>query len=135
MPLIPGIMGKKTIVLEAEEAVLTVKCGCCNTTTRRPYGELGSVDSGTCLCFVCLASDLSKGGPICPGCGCNAPYVQEIVEEMKKRMKERGDTGVVKRSDEQLVLLRTMDNKMDAIVQHFNIVVPSQMTMTAGVSC
>ena len=33
---------------------------------------------------------LTKDMPICPGMGCNGPFVEEIVGELKARMRERG---------------------------------------------
>ena len=50
LPLVPGCIGTKTLVLEDEEVVFTVRGGMCNVNTRRPYGELGSVDRINCLC-------------------------------------------------------------------------------------
>ena len=46
-----GICGwtSKTLVLEEEEAFLTVKNNCTNDVQRRPYAQLGNVDkSNTC---------------------------------------------------------------------------------------
>ena len=41
-----GIAGwtTKTLKLEADEAVLTMKNNCLNRTSKRPYAQLGSVD-------------------------------------------------------------------------------------------
>ena len=94
-PFIPGALGTKTLTLGPEEAELEYKCPCCNGKTRVPYGELGNVDRGNCLCCVGVASGLSKQMPICPGMGCDDKLVDEIVAEMKVRMRARGDTGQI----------------------------------------
>ena len=74
------------LVLEPEEAVLTSKTLCDTNVQRRPYGELGSVDKATsCGCCIGVASGL---GALTPGMNCEEALVNEIVEELKKRMKK-----------------------------------------------
>jgi hypothetical protein len=115
LPLIPGIMGTKKLVLEPEEAVMTTECcGVCDISTRRPYGELGSVDQCNFLCCVGVSSNLSKGMPLFVGSGCNEAVVADIVNEMKTRMKMRGDTGQIRRAE----LLQTQMRDLRADVQH-----------------
>ena len=135
LPLVPGFLGEKTITLEDEEAVYEVKCGICNVNTRRPYGELQSVDKTNCLCCVGIASGLIQTGPVCPGMGCNSAFVDEIVKEMKKRMKERGDTGQIRRTEEALDELKALrgeigDIKSDlsAIMKALNVAPMSMAT-------
>ena len=67
MAAFPGVLGKKTLILEPEEAVLRVRCCIYNIDTRRPYGELGSVDQSNCLCCLGVGSGLTQSMPICPG--------------------------------------------------------------------
>ena len=83
MPIVPGILGTKTMTLEPEEAVLKIDCCICNTETRRPYGELGSVDKVKYGCCIGVGSELSAKMPICPGSGCNEALVDEIVADLK----------------------------------------------------
>ena len=91
MAYVRSLCNEEHLVLEPEEAVLTRKTMCATNVQRRPYGELGSVDKGTaCGCCVNVSSGL---GPIQPGMGCEEAVVNEIVEELKARMKTRGDTG------------------------------------------
>ena len=133
MSLVPGIHGSKRIILEEEEAVYEVKCGICNVDTRRPYGELGSVDKGNCLCCVGVSSELTKGAPINIGWGCENEAVDEIVSELKKRMKERGDTGQIKKAEKNLeeiqklqVEVSEMKKDMKLLLAHFNITAPTE---------
>lgn len=129
MPVIPGFMGTKTLLLEPEEAVATIECcNVCDLTTRRPYGELGSVDETNFLCCTGFQSDLTKGMPICPGWGCERELSADIVRELKARMKVRGDTGQIKRSEETLKevqLLReevgSLKADMKAIMKHLDV--------------
>jgi hypothetical protein len=96
LPAIPGFMGRKTFVLEEEEAVLNVDCQpLCTTNPRHPCGELGSVGKHNCLCCTGVASGLSNCMPMHVGWGCDAEKVDEIVGELKRRMKAQGDAGQI----------------------------------------
>lgn len=127
MPLIPGVIGSKKLVLDEEEAYVEVS-GLCNANTRRPYGELQSVDKCNFLCFNGMSSELFRGFIVCPGWGCQQEKVLEIVTELKKRMKDRGDTGQIRRTEDLLVKIDALadelaDAKADlrAIVKALNI--------------
>ena len=128
MPLIPGIMGSKVMTLEPEEAVLKIDCVGCHTETRRPYGELGSVDKVKYGCCVGVGSELSAKMPICPGNGCNEALVDEIVADLKRRMKARGDTGQIQRAEQMLDEVRRVGAdvaeiraNVQAIMDHLKI--------------
>lgn len=95
-PIIPGVMGPKVITLEAEEATYHNEFLCFKVDKRLPYGELGSVDTASCGCCNGFNSNL---GVFWPGWGCNTKLNAEIVRELKARMKERGDTGQIKRQE------------------------------------
>lgn len=77
--------------------------------SKRPYGELGSVDRSTCLC--CVSVD-SAFGPISPGCGCDAETVDELVVLLKERMRTRGDTAQIQRAEQTLKRLDEVDAKL-----------------------
>uniref|UniRef100_A0A7S4B582 Uncharacterized protein n=1 Tax=Chrysotila carterae TaxID=13221 RepID=A0A7S4B582_CHRCT len=129
-----SLCDEQRLVLEPEEAVLTKKTLCDTNVQRRPYGELGSVDKATsCGCCAAVSSNL---GPISPGFGCEAELVDEIVEELKKRMKTRGDTGQIQRAEQQLheiAILKgevaNVNAKLDAVLQHLNIAAPQPQKM------
>lgn len=113
LPLIPGVMGRKVLTLEAEEAVVKTSCVLCDSKTRRPYGELGSVDTSRVLCCNGVKANVFDIGgqavAICPGWGCQRALVDEVAEVMKVRMKSRGDTGQIvmaERNYQELVALR-----------------------------
>jgi NAD-dependent dihydropyrimidine dehydrogenase PreA subunit len=113
LPVIPGLMGSKTVVLEEEEAVLDTNCEpFCTVITRRPYGELGSVDKHNCLCCTGVASGLSNRMPIYVGWGRDVEKVDEIVGELKRRMKARGDTGQNARTEEALHEIQELRTEM-----------------------
>lgn len=82
---------------------------CGQNVSRRPYGELGSVDRGYCLCCVSVVSGF---GEISPGCGCEPNIVDEIVNELTKRMRDRGDTAQIQRAEETVQRLSVVENKL-----------------------
>jgi len=104
--------------MDNEEVTLTVVNLCGTSVSRRPYGELGSVDRSTCCCFVAAESGL---GSISPGCGCETEQVDDIVQELKLRMRGRGDTAQIQRAEEQISRLDDIDAKLDLIMKHLKI--------------
>lgn len=87
--MFPGIMGKKELTMEEEEVVYTYNCcNMCHANKRMPYGELGNVEKGQCLCFVVVNSNLTT---LCPGCGCET---NKVVSEYLSRTLDRNDSLV-----------------------------------------
>lgn len=104
---------KQRLILEPEEAILITSTCCSESGTagwtdwsrgsmalcagtaneRRPYGELGSVDKIT-ACGVCATFQF-RSASVSPGWGCSDKLVEDIVTELKARMKARGDTSQV----------------------------------------
>ena len=128
LPICPGVLGSKRLILEEEEAVLDIQCQLCSVHTRRPYGELGSVDQVNFLCCMGVSSELTKLMPLFVGCGCDGAKVSEIVTELKKRMKLRGDTGQIIRTEETLNEIKhlradmhEMKSNMERIMAHLNV--------------
>jgi|TARA_B110000208_G_scaffold164141_1_gene201474 hypothetical protein len=133
---------KTMLYLEPDEVALKAT-NCCGTVKKRlPYGELGSVDvtSACGCCKVFNAGGLAPSGQdgqpgaISPGCGCSADLVTEIVEELNKRQRLRGDVAQMRRADEQAKNIRVLgqrmnqiDAKMDAILAHLKIPQPAVM--------
>lgn len=115
-----------TIELEAEEVVKTDVMLCGKNVSRRPYGELGSVDKANCCCFQSMASNF---GPITPGCGCDGEKVDFAVAELKTRMKARGDTGQIKRTEELLKKFNALDVKLNLIMDHMKIQQPGALAI------
>jgi len=122
--------------LEPEEAVL-VTTNCCSTVNqRRPYGELGSVDKLTC--FGCCAYFMYGPNAVAPQCCCAGDLVEEIVTELKARMKARGDTGQIKRAEQLMgevqilkAATQTLDEKLDLVLKHLAISVPPPVAVTS----
>lgn len=126
---------KSTVSLEPEEAVKT-DTSCFGTVSKRlPYGELGMVDKITaCGCCIGFRSNLSdinpktkKLQPITPGCGCESTLVEEIVAELKLRMKGRGDTGNIHRSEEAIIRMRYLNEKMELLLKNYGVALPPNM--------
>ena len=131
-PLIPGVMGSKTIVLEPEEAVYHVSCPCCKINTRRPYGELGSVDAVSCCCCVGVGSELTNKMAVFPGSGCNRPLVDEIVAELKSRQQQRGDQGQIQRTEVLLSEVQALRADVSAIMEKLGVEAPQSLAMDRG---
>eukprot|EP00903_Cladosiphon_okamuranus_P010634 g10056.t1 len=123
----PGVLGKKILILEEEEAVLKHDCCIYHSVAHRPYGELGSVERKNVCCCIGFTSNLSPtsdgGGlaPIVPGNCCETTLVDEIVAELKMRMKTRGDTGNILRAEENLREIKHLHAKVDAVMAHLKI--------------
>mmetsp|Transcript_16162 Transcript_16162/g.37115 ORF Transcript_16162/g.37115 Transcript_16162/m.37115 type:complete len:165 (+) Transcript_16162:856-1350(+) len=125
LPLIPGVMGKKTLVLEEEEVYYEVRGGLCDITTRRPYGELQNVAKENVLCCSGFSSGLMQGMVLCPGSGCNHDLVDEIVTKMKRRMKERGDTGQIRRTEDALMEIKALKSDIEDIKRNMQTIATS----------
>jgi len=89
------------------------------------YGEIGSVDKGNCCCFVSFGGGV---GEIYPGCGCDNDKVDEIVTDLKARIRGRGDTAQIRHQEDALKRLDVVDAKLDLILKHMNI--PTSEVMT-----
>lgn len=123
IPLIPGIMGKKELILSPEEVFFNVNCcGICGSKQRRPYGELGSVDAINFLCCVGVNSGV---GSFFPGCGCRHQFVTEIVHELKTRMQARGDTGQIRKLDTVLSEITEIKASLSTLLSHFDLSPPT----------
>ena len=125
---------QQKLILEPEEAVLVTSTICSTTNQRRPYGELGSVDKYTS--FGICASIVYGQSYLTPGFGCSTELVEEIVAELKARMKARGDTGQIQRAETMLEELKevqhdveAMNSKIDAILAHLKITPPASASM------
>ena len=78
-----------------------------------PYGELQAVEHLKCLgCCHCFQFAETK---VSPQCFCAEDLVGEIVKELKKRMKARGDTGQIQRAEQMLVEVRRVGEDVAAI--------------------
>ena len=120
------------LTLEPEEAVFRRGTLCDTHTRRLPYGELGSVDQNT-SCGCCAETKLHDIA-IAPGCGCESGLVEDIVAELKARMKERGDTGNIQRAEMQIDMITSMQGemkdlqgKLDLVIKHLGIPAPDNM--------
>lgn len=125
----------KKLVLTDEEVIMKISNCVGKAEKRLPYGELGSVDEirayGCCYGF---RSDISEVDPltnqkipIIPGCGCSGKTVTKIVTELKARMKGRGDTGNIHRSEECMLRQKYMNDKLELLVKYFGRDLPERL--------
>lgn len=54
----------------------------------------------------------SAFGPISPGCGCDDEKVDDIVNELRHRMRQRGDTAQIQRAEETVMRLDQVNEKL-----------------------
>merc|ERR1712232_788896 len=108
-------MGSTVFQLEDDEVTMTEVNLCGKYVSKRPYGDLGHVDRSNCLCCVSVTSAF---GPIAPGCGCSESRVDEIVQELRERVKSRGDAAQIRRSEETL---ERLDAKLNALMEFLRI--------------
>eukprot|EP00638_Chattonella_subsalsa_P008649 CAMPEP_0117765978 /NCGR_PEP_ID=MMETSP0947-20121206/20513_1 /TAXON_ID=44440 /ORGANISM="Chattonella subsalsa, Strain CCMP2191" /LENGTH=163 /DNA_ID=CAMNT_0005588895 /DNA_START=173 /DNA_END=664 /DNA_ORIENTATION=- len=106
----------ETLLLYPEEAHLITKTPCAKIDKKFPYGELGNVEKSNFLCCHFLNASFSERGlaPGCYGIG-KESFVNEIVTELKERMRARGDTGQIKRAEETVEMLKALTTRMDGI--------------------
>ena len=86
-------------------------------STRMPYGEVSGIQKTTCCCFSAVTTSVR---PICPKFGCDGAYVEEIKNDLQSRVNARGDTGIIRINEEQLVLLKNIDQKLDYVTSKLN---------------
>lgn len=130
---------KASLTLGADEATLTRTqcCGIMPSSTKREYGEVGSVRRKK-TCFVhSLSSNLSTVAPglsgnITPGCPCtNRKEVNVLLSELRARMALRGQAGRIRKQQKVLVMLANVDTQMQAVLGHQGVKFPpTQKTMT-----
>lgn len=120
------------LYLDDEEAVLKTSNCLGKAEKRLPYGELGSVEELKAFgCYASFRSDLSpvdpathQKMPISPGCGCSTGLVHRIVTELKARMKGRGDTGNMHRSEESVLRQNYLNDKVSMFLKSVGAVEP-----------
>ena len=114
------------LTLDPDEAVLKKDNSCCHSVQKRPYAQLGHVDSNqACGCCWGVTSDLTGyEGEISPGCGCSEGLVKEIIEELQARKLGRGNVAQLKAQEQLAARVDHMDAKLDAILKHLSIPVP-----------
>ena len=130
--------GSTTLILGEEEAQIdrTCWCGLCNSHKRGPYGELGTVDAETCLCFYGFAAGSlmnQDGESQCVGCGCDHSVVDEVVADLKARQQGRGDRAKIRLAETTVQELAILNKKVDLIMEHLKIQQPTVETMDRSV--
>lgn len=110
---------KVTLVLEPEFLFVNTWNLCGTNKVRMAYGEV-SVDKTSCCCFVAV-----NGWS--PGCGCESAKVNEISEELQKRVNKRGNTGQIQRAEQTLEAIHHLNAKVDMLERKLDMVIQNQM--------
>ena len=123
------------VTFEPEELFIERTNMCCTNRKRLPYGELGGVDKNeNCCGCVGIGGEGSPVGSISPGWGGEYALVEEVVGLLKERQRSRGDTGQIKRAEENQAKLSVLEAKLDAIMAHLQIQPPPSIEMSKEVS-
>lgn len=116
-----GICGwtKRSLLLDSDEAILRTDNNCCHSVQKRPYAQLGSVDSQQ-ACGICwgVKSDITGAeGELKPGCGCQEELVKQIIDELQARKVGRGNIAQLKAHEQLATRVDHMHVKLDAILK------------------
>lgn len=127
--------GGTTMICGAEEVHIKSTTLCSEANKRFPYAELGSVDQVE-SCGCCYAIGGQNTGQLVPGCGCQEDLVKEVVELLKERQRERGDTAQIKRAEQQALRMKqamtkveNVDEKLNMILSHLSLEYTGSQTM------
>jgi hypothetical protein len=123
------VCGKEQLTLNPEEVKYDATNCCSDVHFVRPYGELGGINNvNACGCCYGWSSDLfplveGNQGYNMPGCfGCGKKELRdEIVAELKLRMRARGDTGLVNRAEKQALDMQYMKHVLREIGQKLDV--------------
>ena len=93
-----------------------------------------SLHGATSYGCVGIGGEGSPVGSISPGWGGEYALVEEVIALLKERQRSRGDTGQIKRAEENQAKLSVLEAKLDAIMAHLQIQPPPSIEMSKEVS-
>lgn len=106
-----------TLILEPEYVVVNEKNCCAQTNKRIAYADV-AVDTVQCLCCYSVNN-------WSPGFGCDKHAVDEMASELQRRIGKRGNTGQIQKTEETLMLMHrlnervdVLENKLDQVLSH-----------------
>ena len=123
------------MTLDDEEMIIDSKDCCGNhAVQKRPYAQLGNVESSVDCCGTYKIKTDGLGGPgdgWAPGtaCGGNGDLVAELVKELQARKIGRGNVAQVQEAALMKQEVAFLHQKMDLILAHLNIEPPQPMVM------
>jgi len=108
--------GSRTLHFESEELVIKdkVSCGMDQFQVRVPYSH---AIVGTCgnWCGLCKGAYVGWF-PLIPGLGCSHDLVEEAQAELRKRIRARGQTGVIRTNEEAHERFQHLNDKMNTFM-------------------
>ena len=105
----------------------SVSTDCCTTSVqKRPYAQLGNVETSQDCCgtWSIKTDGLSgpEGGGLAPGTACsNKQLVEEIAAELQARKICRGNVGQIREAELMKQEVTLLHAKVDLILQHLQI--------------
>jgi len=121
----------KKLILDKEEAILKTDNCCFHQVQKRPYAQLGSVDSNnSCFCCWGVSSDITGAeGILARGCGCDEQWTKEVLSELQARKVGRGNIAQIKAQEVLAARVDHLHMKIDLMLKHLNIDVPPPPAM------
>jgi|Transcript_124576 hypothetical protein len=117
---------KKDLVLDREEATLTITDLCNSRTQKREYAQLGSVERKKgCFCCYAVTSDL---GALSPGLGCDKTKVEACKASMTERMIQRGNVGQIQKQERMLKQVGELYKELPKLAESFHCEFPPGQT-------
>ena len=120
----------KQLILETEEAVLKVDNNCHHSVQKRPYAQLGQVESvNSCICCHGIQTDLTAtkegDGTLSRGCGCDKAWAEEVSSELQARKVGRGNIAQIQAQEVLAQRVDHLHTKLDLILAHLHLEVPA----------
>merc|ERR1740121_1242095 len=101
---------KTNLELGSDELTIVQENMCGRTSSRTPYGNLGSVETELAFCCCHSLPDVAN-----PGCGCNEELVDEIAGELQERKVMRGNIAQMKQQENIIKEVLQLEVKMDLL--------------------
>ena len=120
----------KQLILETEEAVLKVDNNCQHSVQKRPYAQLGQVESvNSCICCYGIQTDITRsaedGGKLSRGFGCDKLWAMEVTNELQSRKVGRGNIAQIQAQEVLAQRVDHLHTKLDLILAHLKLEVPA----------
>jgi hypothetical protein len=118
----------KNLVLDKEEATLTINDLCNSRVQKREYAQLGNVErKKSCVCCYAVSSEL---GELAPAFGCDQAKVENVKAHLTDRMMQRGNIGQIRKQEKMMQQVTELNKEIPMLAASLGCAeVPQQKTM------
>jgi len=110
---------KTNLELGSDELTIVQENMCGRTSSRTPYGNLGSVETELNCCCCHSLPDVAT-----PGFGCSKDMVEEIAEELQQRKVKRGNIAQMQQQENIIKEVLQLEVKMDLLCHEKGVQYP-----------